>query len=396
MYIKKRKNSYLITVSCGWEGDKHNSRSATFTPPKGLTKKQEQKAVLEFAEKFERKVKGGAVAHYNKMTFKTFCYEYYYKNHLESLKPKTASGYKIVIEKRLIPYFGDMPVSNITPLDVRGWLASLDRRDGKDIDLSRNTSGSWFRTLSAILGKAYEWEIIDENPCKRVKSPAKPQSDVQALQLEDVQKIITKLPEYHDPRARMLILLLLNTGIREAEAAGLEWRDIDFERSMISITRTSQYIPGKGMIESTPKSKSSVRKIPISYDLSEEFRRYREWQDSEIRRLDELYEGKKGEEARLFTTWEGKPILDSTLRSWLRKFLAWCGVPHVSVHGLRHTFASILIANGTDPRTAAALLGQSSPALVMNVYANPQNEAKSRAIRRLNGLYIGDGIEPIE
>lgn len=289
-----------------------------------------------------------------------------------------------------------MPVSNITPLDVRGWLASLDRRDGKDIDLSRNTSGSWFRTLSAILGKAYEWEIIDENPCKRVKSPAKPQSDVQALQLEDVQKIITKLPEYHDPRARMLILLLLNTGIREAEAAGLEWRDIDFERSMISITRTSQYIPGKGMIESTPKSKSSVRKIPISYDLAEEFRRYREWQDSEIRRLDELYEGKKGEEARLFTTWEGKPILDSTLRSWLRKFLAWCGVPHVSVHGLRHTFASILIANGTDPRTAAALLGQSSPALVMNVYANPQNEAKSRAIRRLNGLYIGDGIEPIE
>ena len=76
MYIKKRKNSYLITVSCGYDTNgKHISRSTSFAVPKGLTAKQEQKAVLEFAEKFERKVKGGTVAHYNRMTFRTFCYE---------------------------------------------------------------------------------------------------------------------------------------------------------------------------------------------------------------------------------------------------------------------------------------------------------------------------------
>ena len=67
--------------------------------------------------------------------------------------------------------------------------------------------------------------------------------------------------------------------------------------------------------------------------------------------------------------------------------MAWCGVPHVSVHGLRNSFASILIANGTDPRTAAELLGQSSPSLVMNVYANPQNEAKKRGIDNLDSIY---------
>ena len=107
----------------------------------------------------------------------------------------------------------------------------------------------------------------------------------------------------------------------------------------------------------------------------------------EIAKLGEFYQGKIGEEGRLFTTWEGAPVFDSTFRSWLNKFLTWCDVPHVSVHGLRHTFASILIANGTDPRTAAALLGQSSPALVMNVYANPQNEAKKRAIDNLDSIY---------
>ena len=387
MHIQKRNNSYKVYVSIGYENGKHKFRTSTYTPPKGMTSKQEQKAVLEFAEAFERKVKGGANIKYTKMTFKSFCFDLYYKTHLDTLKPKTASGYKIVIENRLIPYFGDMPINNITPLDIRGWLSSLDRRDGKEEDLSRNTAGSWFRTLSAILGKAYEWEIIDENPCKRVKAPSKPQSDVQALQLEDVKKIITKLPEYPDNRARLFILLVLNTGIREAEAAGLEWRDINLEKHMISINRTSQYIPGEGMIESSPKSKTSVRSIPISDNLIKEIKAYKEWQNNEIERLDELYQGNKGDRAKLFTTWDGRPVFDSTLRDWLNKFLVWCEVPHVTVHGLRHTFASILIANGTDARTTAALLGHSSPALVMNVYANTQEEAKTRAINNLAGIF---------
>ena len=387
MHIQKKGSAYKVYVSVGYDGKKHKFRTSTFRPPKGLTPTQIKRAVLEFAEAFERKVKGGANVKYLNMTFKSFCTEVYYKNHLNNLKPKTASGYKIVIENRLIPYFGAMQIKNIRPLDIRGWLANLERRDGKDEKLSRNTSGSWFRTLSAVLGKAYEWEIIDENPCRRIKSPAKTHSDVNALQLEDVRKIITKLPEYHDMRAKMFILLVLNTGIREGEAAGLEWRDIDYDKHLISITRTSQYIPGTGMIESTPKSDSSVRTIPITENLITEFKLYREWQDKEIEKLGEFYQGNPGDEARLFTTWEGLPVFDSTFRSWLNKFLEWCEVPHVTVHGLRHTFASILIANGTDPRTAAALLGQSSPALVMNVYANPQNEAKTRAINNLNYIY---------
>ena len=143
------------------------------------------------------------------------------------------------------------------------------------------------------------------------------------------------------------------------------------------------------MIESTPKSKTSVRNIPIADDLIKELYKYRVWQQEKIADLGECYEGKPGDEARLFTTWEGRPVYDSTLRKWLTKFLEWCEVPRVTVHGLRHTFASVLIANGTDARTTAALLGHSSPALVMNVYANAQDEAKTRAINNLSSVFKG-------
>ena len=317
MHITERNGSFRITISCGRDDNgKQILRTATFTPPKGLSKRQAQRAVNEFAEDFERKVKGGANIKYTKMTFKSFCYDLYFKNHLTTLKPKTASGYRIVAETRLIPYFGDMLIRNITPLDIRGWLSSLERNDGQDKPLSRNSTGSWFRTLSAILGKAYEWELIEENPCKRVKSPAKSQSDVQALQLEDVQKVIDKLPEYDNVRARVFIQLLLYTGIREAEAAGLEWRDIDFENRTVSIRRTSQYIPGKGMIQSTPKSESSFRILPVSDDMMKDLILFRKWQVEEMSKLGPLYEGKRGNDARLFTTLTGRPVYDSTLRKW--------------------------------------------------------------------------------
>ena len=167
----------------------------------------------------------------------------------------------------------------------------------------------------------------------------------------------------------------------------MEWRDINFDDCILSIRRTSQYIPGCGMVESTPKSKTSVRDIPISQDVVNELIKYKIWQRDIIKELGELYEGNPGEEARLFTSWTGLPIYDSTLRKWLTKFLKWCEVPRVTVHGLRHTFASLLIANGTDARTAAALMGHSSPALVMNVYANAQDEAKKKAVKNLSSLY---------
>ena len=390
MNIEKRGNSYRITISCGFEDGKRVKRYATFSPPKGLTTKQEQKAVLEFAEEFERKVKGGSTVQYNKMTFRAFCNSLYDKNHLQTLKPRTISEYRIIIDSRLLPFFGDMQLRSITPLDVRKWLSSLDRKDGSDKSLSRNSAGVWFRTLSAILGKAYEWELIDENPCKRVKSPSKPQSEVKALQIEDFRKIVEMLPEYHDHRVRLFIQLMLSTGIREAEAAGLEWRDVDFKNFSLSINRTSQYIPGQGMVETTPKSKTSVRSIPISEDLVRELENYRIWQEEQIQKLDGLYEGATGERTRLFTTLTGKPVYDSTLRSWLKKYLTWCEVPPVTVHGLRHTFASILIADGVDPRTTAAILGHSSPSLVMNVYANPQDEAKRKAITKINRHFKRD------
>ena len=390
MAISKRGNAWLITISCGYESGRQIRKSITYSPPPGLTKIEEREAVQAFAKKFEQKIKGGVGSKVYRLTFKAFCTDFFFPRCVNSLSKKTYSDYKAVAEKRLIPHFGNMLIHQISSLDIIEWKQGLQRKDGQAKELSPNSIGNFERTLSSIMSKAYVWGFIDENPCKRVKKSINYSPDVEALQLSDVQKLFSKLPQYPHVQAKMFVELGFETGERIEELLGTEWRDIDFDNGTISVRRTSQYIPGQGMLEGTPKSKASYRTIPLNKSMLEELRKYRLWQSARIEELGEIYQGNTGESGRLFTTETGKPVFDSTARKWLRRILEWAEVPSVSCHGMRHTFASILIANNIDARTVAALLGHSSPALVYNTYANVQDQSMLNAIGQFHKLINKD------
>ena len=129
-----------------------------------------------------------------------------------------------------------------------------------------------------------------------------------------------------------------------------------------------------------PLNSGSTQTLLIStseseYLLCEKLKAYKAIQEKEIEKRCGLYK----DEGFILTQYDGSPIHASTFREWTKKVFDFCEVLYVTVHGLRHTYASLLIANGTDPRTAASQLGHSSPALTMNIYANPQNVAKRKA-----------------
>ena len=138
----------------------------------------------------------------------------------------------------------------------------------------------------------------------------------------------------------------------------------------------SQGLPKYGAVRSTsPKSATSTREVCIPELLCDKLKAYKAIQDKEIAERGSLY----NDEGYILTQFDGSPIHGSTFREWTKKVFEFCEVPYVTVHGLRHTYASLLICSGTDPRTAAAQLGHSSPSLTMNIYANPQNAAKRKA-----------------
>lgn len=393
MHIEKREGkkgvSYRIKVHAGNDPTgKRKIVTETYNPPPGMSARQAYKEAYQIGLELEKRCEKGASIEYDRLTFAEFVKGIYTEQHLSKLKSRTRAGYLEILNARILPYFGNMYLRKIKPGTIRAWLDGLKRFDTSPFkgELTETSKADWLRTLSAVLGKAYEWELIDENPCRRVKSPTKAKINVVAWQLEDVRKVLTSLDAYKNIRACMFILVALNSGLREGELAGLQWSDFDFEDNKFSVNRTIHYEKG-GLVVDTPKTQHGYRDIPFSDALKEKLLQYKTWQDEQIEKLGDRYLGNPGLNANVFMAKNGKPVYDTTFRKWLRDYCEWCGVPRIPVHALRHTFASVLIANNVDARTAADLLGHASASLVLDVYANPQDEAKKRAVKKLDDVY---------
>lgn len=388
MNIIKRGNSYRIEIGLGTDSNGKRIRQyVNYTPDPSLTPKQAKQAAYNYGLEVENKLKRGGSVKYDSITFNQFAEMYFTEHAPSALKEYTVKQYKDIYERRLKPFFGNMKLNNINALDVRHWLTKMARTD-KPGELKENSKGVYFRTLSSMLGVAFRWELIDENPCRRVRTPRSKQSTVKALQLSDFDKLFSKIDSYPDPRAVLLIYLLSSTGIREGEAAGLKWQDVDYENRTIRIEREAVYIPKIGLRITSPKSSTSTREVCIPDLLCDKLREFKAIQDKDIADRHSLY----NDEGYIITQFNGSPVHASTIREWTKKVFDFCEVPYVTVHGLRHTYASLLISNGTDPRTAAAQLGHSSPSLTMNVYANPQFNAKRKA-GDLIGNIMGRNIQ---
>lgn len=374
MHIRKRGKTYLICISMGFDSSGKRIRQyVTYDPDPTLTPRQANHAAYNYGIEIENKLKRGGTIQYEALTFNQFA-EMYFRDFAPTLKEYTAVQYKDIYEKRFKPYFGNMRIKNIRPLDIRQWLTAMERLD-KTGKLTENSKGVYFRTLSSMLGVAYRWELIDNNPCRRIRAPRDKQSTVKALQQSDFDKLFAKIDSFPDSRAVLLIYLLSSTGMREGEAAGLKWQDINFENRTISIEREVVHIPRIGLRVTSPKSINSIREICVPELLCDKLSAYKDKQNKDIAERGNYY----NDEGYIFTQFNGSPVHSSSIREWTKKAFEYCDVPYITVHGLRHTYASILISNGADPRTTAAQLGHSTPSLTINIYCNPQYDAKRRA-----------------
>ncbi len=181
---------------------------------------------------------------------------------------------------------------------------------------------------------------------------------------------------------RTMIHLLLYTGMRRGELCGLEWKDIDSQKFLIHILRESLYLPEKGIYEETTKTLSSERVIKIPTDLLDSLNKYKAWQASERLSLGDKWH----DSDRLFTAWNGKPVHPDTVTGWFHKFIVRNNLPDISIHSLRHTNATLLIASGVNIRTVSNRLGHAQTSTTGNIYAHAIRSADEAAAETLQNI----------
>lgn len=228
--------------------------------------------------------------------------------------------------------------------------------------LAERTIKYYHTFLSSVFERAVKWGLIDSNPCRRVDAPKATRKETDCLTLEQAALFLEKLTDEPIELQAMFNTLLL-TGMRRGELMGLEWSDIDFENLTVTIRRTSQYTPQKGIYTDTTKTEQSKRIISIPENLAELLKRYR----LELMRRRFALGDKWIDSDRLFIQWDGSPMHPNTPYSYLQKLLDKFSLPKVSLHSLRHTNASVMIASGTDIRTVSGRLGHSQASTTVNI-----------------------------
>lgn len=198
------------------------------------------------------------------------------------------------------------------------------------------------RTLRAILSHAKKQRLINDNYASAdyIDFPKRPSKEIDYMNDEDAKKFYAAADTYPDIRYKTAAMILLLTGMRRGELCRLEWSNIDFKEATITIERSVAMVAGIGVVDKEPKTESSKRVIAISDKLLSVLAEYKAWYDQYRDDMGDRWK----ETDRLFIAECGAQIYPGTVYTWVHKVCDAAGLPHRTVHSLRHTNITMQIA----------------------------------------------------
>jgi len=437
--------------------NKKLTETKTISLDPGLTPKQAEKEIQKQAALFEREVENGTYLDGSKLTFAEFTERWLKDYAEVELARKTLHRYKDMLNSRILPALGHIKLQKLQPTHLRQFYNNLGengiRRDVKYsvkpefnelmkqkklklIDLSRMSgisagtisrarSGSTItlktaevlskalevklealfslqesgplsdqsvkhhhRLISSILTYAVQDQCLISNPAFRMKSPKVDKKEAAHFE-EDMAEYMLSLLDEEPLKYKTMVYVAFYSGSRLGEVSGLEWSDVDFENNYLRVCRASQYLPGEGIFTKDPKNESSKRVIAMPGLVMNLLKQYKVWQNGERLQCGDLWE----DNDRLFTKWDGKPIFPTTPSTWFLSFRRKHNLPDVKFHGLRHTNASLLIAQDVDVQTVATRLGHTKATTTMSIYSHFLKKPDLQAADKLQNLFKKNPID---
>jgi integrase len=294
---------------------------------------------------------------------------------------RTLDGYQSIIETHLLPALGHIQLKNLHPPVIQSYYGKACER------LSPRTVHHHHRVLSQSLKYAVRQGYLGRNPAELVDAPTPHKKVIRTLTSGEVEFLLENAAgNYYYP----IIYTAVSTGLRQAELLGLRWRDIDLD--MLSISVTQVLYKRRGVCQfKEPKTSHSRRRVSMTPKLAlflREYKTNRERFYNELGKritLDDL----------VFISVELKPIDPCVLTHAFTRMVVRAGLENVRFHGLRHTFASLMLLRGAKPKVISEALGHASVAFTMDVYSHIIEGMQSDAMALLDEV-LPAGVNGIE
>jgi integrase len=296
-----------------------------------------------------------------------------------SVRPKTYDTYATHIRLHILPALGTRNLDDLKPPDVIAWLNRLKRHDPP---LSERTIQDIYDLLNRAQEQAVRWGMASRNVVALVDRPRATQAEIRALdkaQVDTLLKAVQDVPEW-----RTLYLVAVSTGVRRGELLGLKWQDIDLDRAKLMVRRSLSRLRG-ALVFGEVKTKRSRRTINLSRACVEALRAHKAWQASERKRLGNAWI----EHGLVFPTGVGTPMEPRNLARRLDQDLARAKLPHIRIHDLRHTYASLMIAEHVEIALISETLGHANVSTTYNIYVHLLDSQRNEGADAMDRLFGG-------
>ncbi len=287
--------------------------------------------------------------------------------------PTVYVNYKNYLNNRILPYLAGYKITEINVLILKKLFNEMKTWKTKQgTYIKKETYRKLYNIISGSLQKAFEWEKIPSNPCRKIplkslhleklpseieKLKSKDKQKIRSYNLEEYKKVMKLLDnrntsiEDKDRVKKIVIETALETGFCLEELAGLEWdRDWNYKNSTLSINIVRIYVKGKGWIEKEPKANSRSRTIKITDSLNNLLFKLRK----------EHFE---------YKTIFFELVNFNSINAWFKKWEEKNGItPILTMHELRHSHATILLKLGATIKSISKRLGHSSVKITIETY----------------------------
>jgi len=367
--IYKRKDGrWAACISLGWQNGQQK-RKYFYGDTSAEVKKALNKALLDHEQGLPVAVERQTVAQFLDRWLNDYA--------KPRIRPKTYRSYDKTTRLYLKPKLGQFILEKLAPQHVQEMMKNLTE------EVSAHTAKYARTVLRVALGQALKWGLVARNVATLVDPPRQTRRRIDPWTPEEARQFLETI---QGDRLEALFSVALAMGLREGEALGLRWLDVNLDNRTLRVENQLQRIDGEWKLVET-KSESSRRALPLPDRIVNTLRAHR------VRQLEEkMLAGEKWNEkvpGLVFTTSVGTPI---EARNLVRKFhllRGKAGLRHQRFHDLRHCAASLLLAQGVVPKIVQEILGHSSITLTMNTYAHVMPVMKRDAADLMEAILAG-------
>ena len=364
----KVKNSYRTVIH-------YNGHVVTAM---AATTQESRKLAKEKLEKLPKNQSSKNALPQSKIVLAEYLISWLDDAHKHQIAHSTWKRYRALAIHHIVPVIGQIPLRKIVPSDIQLVLTTM-----REAGQSPRSQQQARALLSVALGEAENNEYIPSNPVKKVRIPVNKNREIEPLTIEEVKRL---LETYRDTYMSARLHIALLCGLRQGEALGLRWQDIDLVNGVLEVRNQIQMIDGKLQLTGL-KTERSRRSLVLTAGSLESLKLHKNlvaemrtgygspWKDSDL----------------VFPAIDGSPKQATIDFNDWKRALRLCGIAKRRLHDARHTAATLMYGQGVGIEVISRALGHSSSAITSKLYVHSAIQPLRLAAEQMEKLIFDMG-----